>query len=497
MFLSFHAHALELDWSGQLRTEGHFLFNYSQDTNLTPDVSRLNSGGYYIPGSGDPNANFQTLFMRLKPSLIVNDNVYLYSEFWISDPIYGFFGSASPWTVDQRQFNSTFSRGSAITAQRFWTEIVTDLGTLKVGRVPLNWGLGLVWNSGAGLWDRYMSTGDAFGIRSKVGSFTLTPQLIKYSMGNSVSGACTINPATGTCTTAIGTSNIGDLSIALEYENLDDEAKVGANFIRRFTDSAQDPNVGFFGVNGTTSQASAAIYNIFDLYAKKKMGKFTVAGEVPITTGDVSGAAYNTFAIAAELGYQPNSAWEFNLKGGRAPGTGNVSGATFPTSGVNYNAFYFHQNYKIAMIMFNYAFQNFRGPNAANNPALSAASLKSPFDSQIVNANYGALTARHHSDRWNFYSTLAVATAVSVAGTSGFNFNYWDHRYYAYGGGSQGNFMGWEMDYGAALKWDDHFEMGLDLGFYFPGNFFAFSNTATDNRQGMVFGSLLRAGMTF
>lgn len=478
------------------------MLNPGQDgtvAGLLPDPARLNRGGYYIPGTGDTNTFFQTIFMRLKPSVVVNDNVYLFSELWASDPVYGFFGGGSPSYFDQRQYNSTYSRGSLITAQRFWTEIVTDLGTIKVGRMPLAWGLGVVWNSGSGLWDRYNSTGDSFGIKSKFGSFTIAPQIIKYSMGNSVSGSCTVPTGGGACTTVTGTSNIGDLSIALEYESLDDEAKVGVNFIRRFADSATDPSVGFYGVNSTTNQVSAATFNVYDIYAKKKFGKLSVAAEVPITSGDVSSAAYNTYAVAAEVSYQPSSAWELSLKGGRAPGTNNVAagaGGAFPTSGVNYSAFYFHQNYRIAMIMFNYAFQNFGAPNNNNNPSTSASTIRSPFDNPIVNANYAALTGQLKSDRWNFHSTLAFATAASTAGT-GYFFNYWDRKYYAYSAGSQGSFIGWEMDYGATLKWDDNFELGADVGFYFPGNYYTFSNTATDNKSNMVFGAVIKAGMSF
>ena len=494
--------AIELNWSGSLRTESHILFNPGQDgttVGLLPDASRLNRGGYYIPGTGDPNAFFQTLFMRLKPSVVVNDNVYLYSEIWASDPVYGFYGGAAPGTFDQRQFNSTFSSGSFIRAQRFWAEVVTDLGTIKVGRVPLQWGLGVVWNPGSGLWDKYNSTGDTFGIKSKFGSFTITPQIIKYSMGNSVQGSCTVPTGGGSCTNAVGNSNSGDLSIALEYENLDEDAKVGVNFIRRFTDSAQDPSVGFFGVNSTSNLVSAATFNVIDIFAKKKFNKLSIGAEAPITSGNVGGASYNTFAAAAEIGYQPSSSWEFTLKGGRAPGTNNVAAdatGAFPSSGVNYSAFYFHQNYKIAMIMFNYAFQNFGQANNTNSSNTLGSNMRSPFDNPIVNANYAAITGQMKTDRWNFHSTFALASAATTAGT-GYFFNYWDHKYYAYGAGTQGSLIGWEMDYGATLKWDDNFELGLDMGFYFPGNYYTFSNTATDNKSNMVFGTLFKAGMSF
>src|SRR5947199_26293 len=125
LLISGIANAVELDWSGEFRSEAHWLTNYSMDTTptgLTRDATRDLKGGYYIPGGGQNIASFQDLFLRLKPKLVVNDNIYIKSEFWLGDPVYGLFGSASPYAIDQRQFYSSQSRGSVISAQRFWGE---------------------------------------------------------------------------------------------------------------------------------------------------------------------------------------------------------------------------------------------------------------------------------------------------------------------------------------------------------------------------------------
>ena len=72
--------ALELDWSGLFRSELNYIHNYTLNTSgAAPDTvsGRATAGGYYIPGAGSVDANFETLFLKLKPRLVVNDNIYI------------------------------------------------------------------------------------------------------------------------------------------------------------------------------------------------------------------------------------------------------------------------------------------------------------------------------------------------------------------------------------------------------------------------------------
>src|SRR4051812_39971401 len=82
-------HALELDWSGQFWSEFNFVHNYAMDPSdqgASLDPVRNAAGGYYIPGGGYQDASFQSLFLRLRPKLVVNDNIYIKSEWWVGDP---------------------------------------------------------------------------------------------------------------------------------------------------------------------------------------------------------------------------------------------------------------------------------------------------------------------------------------------------------------------------------------------------------------------------
>ena len=47
-------------------------------------------------------------------------------------------------------------------------------------------------------------------------------------------------------------------------------------------------------------------YNTWDLYGKKKLGKFTLAGELPIVSGGLGSGSYSTWALATEIDWKIN-----------------------------------------------------------------------------------------------------------------------------------------------------------------------------------------------
>ena len=519
-FIESTASALELDWSGQFRAESTLLRKYSlDDTALgqSQDVNRVGQGGYYIPGGGAETANFQELFLKLRPKLVVNDNIYIKSEWWVGDPVYGFYGNAYPNSFDQRQFYSTQSRGSTITAQRFWAEFLSDIGTIQVGRAPLQWGLGLVWNAGDGPWDHYESTGDTIRLISKFGAFSFIPAITKYSMGNNVAGGCSYNNNGPTfCTSNLGGGGLSDYSLAFKYENPDDEFEVGLNFIKRIAGGGQDVSISGNGKDssqsgpvgpGNTSDPSVdpvtgrpyhdvagMNFNTWDIYGKKKVGKFNFSGEIPIVAGDLEGVGYNAFAIATEIDWHINDTWEITSKQGHAPGQPS---STFDRPD-KYRAFFFNPNYKLGLIMFNYQLANIAGPNSLNSPNANASSLQSPYDNPIVNANYLALGGQLHAEKWHFHSEFITASALETAQPGQNFYNTWNRRYYTNNANvTQSKSLGSEIDFGTSFHWDEAFQFGLDWGWFFPGDFYKFSNTGFQNATGSVFAVNLKVGVTF
>lgn len=503
------AHAVELDWSGQFRADSHIIPNYTMDASSNgprTDTARLDSGGYYIPGGGMHGAYFQTLFMRLNPKVLVNDNIAIKSEFWLGDPVYGIYGGNVPKTNDQRQFYSTQSAGSVITAQRYWAEVYSDLGTFQIGRAPLNWGLGIVWNDGADLWSRYMTTADVVRLNAKFGAFSFIPTWAKYSSGNTVGGNCS---ASASCAPRPGRGNVVEVAFALQYNNLDENMDLGVNLVHRVISGEQD-TAGYRGFSGGTAgvrdyaSTAGSSYSIWDIYAKKKIGKFSFGIEVPVISGTLgpNGSKYKTYAIATETVLEASPRFNLQLKAGQAPGQPNVdifadNGATIRKID-SFRGFYFHPNYRLGLIMFNYQLANMAGPNTDNDSSLES-SKRSVFDNPISNARYASLRANLFADKWSFYTQLIYAIANQAAEPNKQFYNTWERRirHGASNVQKQGKRLGIEFDWGTFFKWDDHFGVGADFGVLFPGEFYKFSNSAHHNLTRKVFAATLKAGVTF
>lgn len=495
VLLSFSAEALELNWSGQFWSEWHYLKDYTLDSSTAgesfdPARGNLADPGYYIPSGGSTSASFETLFMRLRPSLVVNDTVHLKSELWAGDPTFGLFGNAVPYTLDQRQYYSTQSRGAVLSAQRYWVELLSDFGTLQVGRAPLNWGLGVVWNAGDDLWSRYASTADLVRLVSKFGSFSFSPSLAIYSNGNNVGGSCRMGGAPATCVPGQGNGGMTDYSLALRYDNIEEELEGGLNFIKRLSGPVQDL-MGYSLVG-----PAQANYNLWDAYARKKIGQFTLAGELPVLSGSIGGMDYSGYALAADVRWKPSENWETSVRLGRAPGQPASDTAT-PNS---YRAFFFNPNYHLGMVLFHYQLANFAGPNTGNTAATSTvlSPLRSPFDHPIMNAHYLSVGESFKTEKWTLNAGVIYAQALEVAEAGRYFLHQWQKTLVKNNTGKdQSHSLGTELDLGAAFQWDDHVSLRFDTGIWFPGAFYQFSNTARDNTTDSVWASSAKLGVAF
>ena len=482
------AASLDLDWSGQFRGESAWFPNYTADSDGSPfrDATREAANGYYIPAAGSKKANFQTVFLRLTPKVIVNDNVTLKTELWLGNPITGFYGSAYPGSTrtDQRFFNSNFSQGSSVTAQRFWGEFTSDFGVLVVGRAPLHWGLGLVHHSGDAIFDRYQTTGDVIKLNAKFGNFSFIPSTTKYDFGNAVGGVF----STAAPTSRAGGMGLSEYSIALKYENAEEDMEGGVNFVRRIA-GAQNQTPW---ING---QSGGMAHSIWDIYGKKKAGKFKIGFEAPIFSGNIVGIPYKAFALAGEVEYQASEAWSFNVKGGKVPGQPNSGNATT----TKWNMVYFHPNYRLGLIMFNYQLRRFAGPNNVNPQGTTAPStVESIYDNPITNANYINVGGAYTTDKWRFGLNFITASADETAQSGRFFFNTWNRAYHSSAATkNQGTGLGSEIDLDIAMQWDEMTHFGLGMGYFMPGSFYAFSNSTADNKTNAVFATVFRVGVQF
>jgi hypothetical protein len=479
------AQAMDLDWHGQFRTETNWIYGYSHGLLKTDNTKDY---GYQIPLNGDSPASFQNLFLRMTPRLMVNDNISVYSNVWFGSPDKGIFGGdlSDSSAASRSVVSQTRTGNSTISASTFYAEVATDFGTFSVGRLPLNWGLGVVWNTIENGFDRMPSTADGFRLESKLGAFKFIPAMYKYRAGSNFGGA-----TSSTGTTTSGFSSASDYSLALTYDNDDEQMSMGLLFVRRLA-GMQAHILSPFSVvtNPSTDTVSTTgySYNVWDIYFKKKTGIFTASAEIPLVTGLVGNNSYSSVAAAVKVDAQLDDQWKLKLNGGLANGQDNVS-STANAASAKYTAFYFHPDYRPGLLMFNYNLRN-----------LSDGSL-SPFNNPVVNAEFLALGFDYVNAKWshgaNFLYAIAVNAANGAAGGAYFNTLDGYYKSNVNGATAQQKDLGFEMDYSLGYQWDDALKIGLTAGLYFPGKFYEFSNSATPNVNKTVFGTGFNMNVLF
>lgn len=482
------AKAIQIDWGGQFWADQHWLNNY-QLSRARPgydaDPVFINANGPYVPGVGEKNIVWYAMYMRLFPKLVVNDSINIRSQWDVGSPIYGFFGRSFPTTGDER-FNFTGSQAGnfAIGAQRVWASLITDFGTLEVGRAPIDWGLGAIWDAGNDLFDRYQSTGDLIRLTSKFGNFSISPALVKVAGGRNVGGASDASGAV-----VQGNDDVTDYDLAVKYDNSEEEFEFGMMWTKRTGSVAQDSIQ--FNTAGTGSHRIN--YSLFDFYARKKWGRWYLGGELPLFNGELGaldGAnefTYKTWALVLKSGYT-SDIWDVDLNLGHVPG----QPASSPGD-KKFSAVYLHNNYNLGLIMFHY---NLYGLSN-NNPEIVTTGANSPYDNPIVNANFISLAPKAKLDKWTLKLGLVAAWADDVA-KAGQRFYNYNRRQFATAVNNQASFMGFEIDPGVEFRWDENFIIGWDIGLFFPGEFYKFSNVPTQELQtDMMFASRVRAGITF
>ena len=467
------ANAVTLDWKGYFRADNNYLRNYQMDGAAPGNTGAGAADGEFIRGEGSKTLGYTSFFAKLKPSALINDNIIIHSEWNVGDQVTGFFGrNVSGY---DRKNSLTTNRGTmSIEAARLWMDAHTDFGLLQVGRAPMHWGLGVVYNSGDEPFDRFQSSSDTIRFVSKFGYLSLMPYYAKVSMGSNLAGS---QDSTGAVMR--GSDDVTDYGVAIKFHNPEDEIEAGILFNKR---NAPDQQNAFYYPHSTNLGAYSTGSNgmnlsLFDIYARKTWYKLTVAAELPYYSGkigDVNGVnkrnEYKATGFAGEMRLDFDR-WHHSLRFGLAPGQGPV---TTGNRGTSYEAMYFHRNYKIGQIMFARNLGAFGNNNPDN---VAAASVLSPYDSAIANAKYVALGTENRGESWSWSVGFAWAQADESA-QSGKDF--YIHRTRRYGNSaaveSQGKDLGFEVDLGLGYHWDENIRFGMDLGFFFPGSYYEFDN---------------------
>ncbi|PWU21721.1 MAG: hypothetical protein C5B49_02090 [Bdellovibrio sp.] len=467
------ASAMTIDWSGTYRIEGIDVLSTTLSDN--PGAGKM----YILNG------------LILNPKIIAMDGVNIVSSIAVlGNPKYPGSQTGQPFGLGNSTPGSAtpnvpnvVSRNqgpSSPEVRQLYLNVNHEYGSLLVGRAPVQFGLGITYNAGAGAFDHWGDVHDLLAYKFLIGNLSLMPIIGKpYSYA--------ISPG----------RDIVDVMLQIEYNNPETESLIGLMFSQRTASlAANDGDYFIKGVDGSTPGPSKTggwngkSYNLeigrgWESFKFKFEAGFqdTSTGLTPAGSSDEIKA--NGYGLAVEMNFpRSDSKWEWSVK------TGVASGDNPSTA--NFEGFGFHRNYDVAFLMFNHPmgqYDLFRSSfqrqmkTGCTAPATSACyypNEESLDEETIANAFYFAPTVNYQfSDHWSWRNTFATAQLQTNPSATD----------------SVARDVGYEWDTALIYKPHERIQWVNEVGFFLPGG--AFKNGSANFDTKFNYGIQSKASISF
>ncbi len=450
--------ALPIDWHGAFGVDSTILTG-ARRVKSKANVTNTNSGSQEVSlDTGDKeNAEWQSYVFKLNPTMIINDAATFKAELTTGYANGGYLGDS--FQTDQANgnniplyYHTQSTNGSGVNVRKAYLELYSDTATYQIGRHTINWGLGAIYNDGADTWDRHASTRDGATMKLKIGNFYVNPFWSKVANGGGI-------------TKATGAKEYG---IGLLYDNEERDIAFGILYTVRSSHSYNTAFNSTVDAPYTATAVGETNVKITDIYLKKELGKFDVAVEIPLVSGDIGKNAagnlrtYSAKAIVLQSNYRANDFWTFGFDGGQVAGDDGSSS--------KFGAVYLNPNYQVANILFRYNL------NAIGNHAQSV------YDSYITNALYLKLRSSYSTEKWTFDTGVIYAKARETATAGKSAFNHTKNRIFT-AATTQSDDLGTEIDLNATYKWNNEIKIGAGFGYLITGDYFSYTNDATNKNE--------------
>lgn len=467
--VSFSAAAVDMDWSGLYRVEGTFIKNSELD--------------------GGREKAYGLHHLILKPKIVAADGLTIHSRFDIfniadpNDPIYnnsqmgqvfghGVGGTVTAPTQPTSGNSNTFSRqerAETLEVTQLYLTWDQEFGSLIVGRAPVQFGLGMTYSAGNGLFDHWYDTRDLIGYKIVMGNLYLLPMYAKINEG----------------TLSRGNDDMSEYLIQAQYENPETDMAMGVMYQVRTSSpagsdapvSTTDPLIG--GVGATASEPVNMSW--VNLYVLKDTERFRAgleasfqSGKTGVLTTGGDKVSLEGFGIAGEFEYRPDqSRWKYGLKAGIATGDD-------PTTDNKYEGYLFNRNYDVAFLLFNH-------PLGQNDFSRSYLVGGNPRNGIVETADTNTITNVTYASIYTDYKWTDKTTVIGSL-TSG----WFAQKPSALMSAEKS--AGYELDVTlryspkAGVVWDNQ------VGMLFPGSAFKGDGTY---KTGFAYGFGTRAAISF
>ncbi|MNJ99891.1 hypothetical protein D3C87_176720 [compost metagenome] len=454
ILMSSSAQAMSLDWSGGYRFEW-------------TEVDR--------PTLGSPSGRkaYGLNYLYMSPKIIAADGVNIITRFDVlgsNIPAYEGSQLGAIWGLNNSSpaANSQTQGGASVQVSQLYLNMNQEYGSLLVGRVPFEFGLGMTYNAGNGPFDHWQDVRDMVAYKFIVGDWSLTPMLGRVQSSGFSQG--------GTISTQ---------ALQLMYESKESRSTLGVMQESRkgsVGTNDMDPtafNPGAAVTGGIDMQnTNFVIGRGFDSFGFKLEGGFQT-GKTGMSVG-AEDVQYNAFGLAAEF-YVPRSAsgkWDYKFKVGMA--SGDDPGTTA------FEGYAFHRNYDVGMLLFNHRLGG--GPDfLTTGPTKSTADGlgvdNSADDETVGNTLYLAPQATYSwNDRLDIRNTLVFAQLLQTQRNSV----------------DSGKDLGLEWDIEVVYKPNEKIQWVNQLGLLFPGSAWKNGTGAGGNLEnGFTFGFASKAAISF
>lgn len=383
------ATAGDLEWSGQYRIEGYYIDN--------PEVK----------GGEKKSKEYGVHHLILRPRIVAADGLYINSQIQLLNGNNGGPQLGALWGSDVGTGTATSSEDSAAASERnaqedlvlseFYMTYTQEYGALLVGRAPLEFGLGMTYNAGKGLFDHYYDNRDLVAYKIVLGNFFIQPMLAKVKEGG-----------------ISGYDDISETLIQLQYESAESNTAMGFMYNNRTAGSAgNDMPVGApFDATTVTGTLDIKTMNIFfaKSWSNDRVGFEIVnqSGDYGVSNAGGEAISQSAFAAAFEYARTSESRLNWGVKAGWASGDD-------PNTTNEDEGFRFDRNYDVATLMFNQALGRVNllrtemlGTRYGSQPNASSA-LNAPDIETISNVMYFAPHFTYKwRENWNLEAVIAT-----------------------------------------------------------------------------------------
>lgn len=258
--------AVSMNFSGNFRTEG---LSYSRLP--TKEQSKQYLAGRFL----------------LDPNLVIDDHFSVKSQWNLINSKNLTNGASSSLGIANDGWLYGDNDVNVMTLNKVWVEWTSDFGVVRLGRMPISWGYGLLWDAGNGIWDRFTDVRDRLEYRLHLGHVVGAVAYSKFRKEST-----------------IGQPGDQDFyTLYLQYDNPELDVEGGIVYEKQVRSETQAayfttgpgnpyylPTTGAYAYASPYPLATKSPYphsnNVLDAYLRKSVGSFTFGGELTWLKGD-------------------------------------------------------------------------------------------------------------------------------------------------------------------------------------------------------------------